>query len=172
MCEQRHCSTILNLKVNKAGLARAKPKPKPIINLGPDHLVGPPFSGKPDPPPPPQTNSIFTSETESSNSIATTRDSERSNTQILTLEKMPVMEKLKMFVVQEPVVAASCLIAGVGLFLPAVVRPMLDSFETSKQVPQPALNDVSENTDFGTINLKAKFSFSTPPVFPVWLDIF
>ncbi|KAL0347716.1 UNVERIFIED_CONTAM: hypothetical protein Scaly_1787600 [Sesamum calycinum] len=33
---------------------------------------------------------------------------------------MPVMEKLKMFVVQEPVVAASCLIAGVGLFLPAV----------------------------------------------------
>lgn len=29
---------------------------------------------------------------------------------------MPVMEKLKMFVVQEPVVAASCLIAGVGKF--------------------------------------------------------
>ncbi|KAK4411521.1 hypothetical protein Sango_0225100 [Sesamum angolense] len=55
---------------------------------------------------------------------------------------MPVMEKLKMFVVQEPVVAASCLIAGVGLFLPAVVRPMLDSFEMSKQVPQPALNDL------------------------------
>nr|DAD36227.1 TPA_asm: hypothetical protein HUJ06_006867 [Nelumbo nucifera] len=47
---------------------------------------------------------------------------------------MAVMEKLKMFVVQEPVVAASCLIAGVGLFLPAVVRPILDSFETSKQV--------------------------------------
>nr|XP_009789043.1 PREDICTED: uncharacterized protein LOC104236749 [Nicotiana sylvestris]XP_016452270.1 PREDICTED: uncharacterized protein LOC107776847 [Nicotiana tabacum] len=55
---------------------------------------------------------------------------------------MPVMEKLKMFVVQEPVVAASCLIAGFGLFLPAVVRPMLDSFESSKQVPQPALSDV------------------------------
>ncbi|KAL0309363.1 UNVERIFIED_CONTAM: hypothetical protein Sradi_5878600 [Sesamum radiatum] len=52
------------------------------------------------------------------------------------------MEKLKMFVVQEPVVAASCLIAGVGLFLPAVVRPMLDSFETSKQVPPPALSDI------------------------------
>ncbi|XP_062000093.1 ethylene-responsive transcription factor CRF6 isoform X1 [Rosa rugosa] len=29
-----------------------------------------------------------------------------------------------------------------GLFLPAVVRPMLDSFEASKQVPQPALSDV------------------------------
>ncbi|PKI40472.1 uncharacterized protein LOC116205668 [Punica granatum] len=55
---------------------------------------------------------------------------------------MAVMERLKMFVVQEPVVAASCLIAGVGLFLPAVVRPILDSMETSKQVPQPALNDV------------------------------
>ncbi|XP_009620928.1 uncharacterized protein [Nicotiana tomentosiformis] len=55
---------------------------------------------------------------------------------------MPVMEKLKMFVVQEPVVAASCLIAGFGLFLPAVVRPMLDSFESSKQIPQPALSDV------------------------------
>ncbi len=55
---------------------------------------------------------------------------------------MPVVEKLKMFIVQEPVVAASCLIAGFGLFLPAVVRPILDSFETSKQVPQPALSDV------------------------------
>ncbi|KAL3815141.1 hypothetical protein ACJIZ3_016409 [Penstemon smallii] len=55
---------------------------------------------------------------------------------------MGVMDKLKMFVVQEPVVTASCLIAGVGLFLPAVVRPILDSFETAKQVPQPALNDV------------------------------
>ncbi|XP_059318228.1 uncharacterized protein LOC132068609 [Lycium ferocissimum] len=55
---------------------------------------------------------------------------------------MGVMERLKMFVVQEPVVAASCLIAGFGLFLPAVVRPMLDTFESSKQVPAPALNDV------------------------------
>ncbi|KAI3934933.1 hypothetical protein MKX01_023049 [Papaver californicum] len=55
---------------------------------------------------------------------------------------MPVMEKLKMFVAQEPVVAASCLLAGVGLFLPAVVRPILDSFESSKQVPQPALKEV------------------------------
>lgn len=56
--------------------------------------------------------------------------------------KMGVMEKLRIFVVQEPVVAASCLIAGVGLFLPAVVRPILDSLETSKEVPQPALSDV------------------------------
>ncbi|XP_030548115.1 uncharacterized protein LOC115753586 [Rhodamnia argentea] len=55
---------------------------------------------------------------------------------------MAVMEKLKMFVVQEPVVAASCLIAGVGLFLPAVVRPILDSMETSKKVPQPHISDV------------------------------
>ncbi|CBI40567.3 uncharacterized protein LOC117932297 [Vitis riparia] len=55
---------------------------------------------------------------------------------------MPVVEKLKMLIVQEPVVAASCFIAGVGLFLPAVVRPILDSLETSKQVPQPALSDV------------------------------
>ncbi|PQQ21675.1 uncharacterized protein Pyn_38226 [Prunus yedoensis var. nudiflora] len=54
---------------------------------------------------------------------------------------MAVMEKLRMFVAQEPVVAASCLIAGFGLFLPAVVRPILDSFEASKQVPQPALSD-------------------------------
>ncbi|WOK91363.1 hypothetical protein Cni_G00054 [Canna indica] len=53
-----------------------------------------------------------------------------------------VMEKLKLFVVQEPVVTASCLIAGVGLFLPAVVRPILDSFDTANQVPQPALKDV------------------------------
>lgn len=30
-----------------------------------------------------------------------------------------------------------------GLFLPAVVRPILDSFEASKQVPQPVLSDVS-----------------------------
>ena len=30
-----------------------------------------------------------------------------------------------------------------GLFLPAVVRPILDSFESSKQVPQPVLSDVS-----------------------------
>ncbi|XP_058189591.1 uncharacterized protein LOC131307196 [Rhododendron vialii] len=58
---------------------------------------------------------------------------------------MTVMQKLRMFVVQEPVVAASCLIAGVGLFLPAVVRPILDSFETPKQAPPPALNEVVAN---------------------------
>ncbi|KAJ8748561.1 hypothetical protein K2173_003462 [Erythroxylum novogranatense] len=55
---------------------------------------------------------------------------------------MAVMEKLKMFIVQEPVVAASCFIAGFGLFLPAVVRPILDSLESGKQVPQPVLSDV------------------------------
>ncbi|KAG2241607.1 hypothetical protein Bca52824_096406, partial [Brassica carinata] len=47
--------------------------------------------------------------------------------------------KLRMFVAQEPVVAASCLIGGVGLFLPAVVRPILDSLEASKQVKAPPL---------------------------------
>ncbi|XP_066364735.1 uncharacterized protein [Miscanthus floridulus] len=98
---------------------------------------------------------------------------------------MAVMEKLKIFVVKEPVVAASCLIAGFGrtpcrelplcagsgegyqwqalpspvqceetatrtrdlpviggLFLPAVVRPILDSWETAEKVPPPPLNDV------------------------------
>ncbi|KAL6851705.1 hypothetical protein ACP4OV_020269 [Aristida adscensionis] len=55
---------------------------------------------------------------------------------------MGVMEKLKIFVVKEPVVAASCLIAGFGLFLPAVVRPILDSWETAEKVPPPPLNDV------------------------------
>ncbi|KAH6830090.1 fiber [Perilla frutescens var. hirtella] len=60
------------------------------------------------------------------------------------LEKMPVMEKLRMFVAQEPVVAASCLIAGVGLFLPAVVRPILDSYGTSKQdVPKTSMSDIA-----------------------------
>ncbi|KAJ0483549.1 hypothetical protein HanIR_Chr13g0666001 [Helianthus annuus] len=29
-----------------------------------------------------------------------------------------------------------------GLALPAFVRPMLDSFESTKQAPQPALSDV------------------------------
>ncbi|KVH97170.1 hypothetical protein Ccrd_000730, partial [Cynara cardunculus var. scolymus] len=60
--------------------------------------------------------------------------------------EMAVMEKLKMFAVQEPIVAASCLIGGVGLFLPAVVKPMLDSFESSKQVRQPDLNNVVSET--------------------------
>ncbi|KAL9245425.1 hypothetical protein vseg_019083 [Gypsophila vaccaria] len=55
---------------------------------------------------------------------------------------MGVMEKLKMFVVQEPVVAASCIIGGIGLFLPAVVRPILDSMESAKEAPPPALSDV------------------------------
>lgn len=38
-----------------------------------------------------------------------------------------------------------CPLCFTGLFLPAVVRPILDSMETSKQVSQPALNDVSTN---------------------------
>ncbi|XP_071707683.1 uncharacterized protein [Rutidosis leptorrhynchoides] len=55
---------------------------------------------------------------------------------------MAVMDKLKTFVAQHPIVAASCLIGGVGLFLPAVAKPMLDSFEPSTQVRQPDLNNV------------------------------
>ncbi|XP_047312593.1 uncharacterized protein LOC124915888 [Impatiens glandulifera] len=51
------------------------------------------------------------------------------------------MNKLKIFIMQEPVVATSCLIAGVGLFLPVVVRPMLDNYETSKNIPQIPLRD-------------------------------
>lgn len=39
------------------------------------------------------------------------------NSKIVKSEKMPVMEKLRMFVAQEPVVAASCLIAGIGQYL-------------------------------------------------------
>lgn len=35
------------------------------------------------------------------------------------------------------------LVKILGIFLPAVVRPILDSYEAAKQVPQPALNDVS-----------------------------
>nr|ACG45151.1 fiber protein Fb11 [Zea mays] len=62
---------------------------------------------------------------------------------------MAVMEKLKIFVVKEPVVAASCLIAGFGLFLPAVVRPILDSWQTAEQVPPPLLNDVRDFLFFG-----------------------
>ncbi|RLN30623.1 fiber protein Fb11 [Panicum miliaceum] len=61
---------------------------------------------------------------------------------------MGVMDKLKIFVVKEPVVAASCLIAGFGLFLPAVVRPILDSWETAEKVPPPPLNEVCDFLHF------------------------
>ncbi|ONK69227.1 uncharacterized protein A4U43_C05F20660 [Asparagus officinalis] len=79
---------------------------------------------------------------------------------------MGVMDKLKVFVVKEPVVAASCLIAGFGLFLPAVVRPILDSFETAKEVPQPALRDI--------VNLHARLTSAAlqdmgKTVFYVWV---
>ncbi|QCD77514.1 hypothetical protein DEO72_LG1g1139 [Vigna unguiculata] len=63
---------------------------------------------------------------------------------------MAVMEKLKMFVVQEPVVAASCLIAGFGILKSPNLNspPFANNFmsETplvaTKQPPQPALSDV------------------------------
>ncbi|PKA52035.1 hypothetical protein AXF42_Ash021154 [Apostasia shenzhenica] len=55
---------------------------------------------------------------------------------------MGIMERLKILIIQEPVVAASCLIGGIGLFLPAVVRPILDSFDLAKQIPQTPLSDV------------------------------
>ncbi|PIA34731.1 hypothetical protein AQUCO_03700181v1 [Aquilegia coerulea] len=75
---------------------------------------------------------------------------------------MAVMEKLRMFVAQEPVVAVSCLMAGVGLFLPAVVRPMLDSWESSKQVPPPALNDVSFHAFISVLSLTSFAIFYLP----------
>ncbi|CAN1793979.1 hypothetical protein LINPERHAP1_LOCUS20172 [Linum perenne] len=56
---------------------------------------------------------------------------------------MTMMASLRSFIAQEPVIAASCIIGGIGLFLPAVVRPMLDSFETGKKVPPPPLSEVS-----------------------------
>ncbi|CAN1309363.1 hypothetical protein LINPERPRIM_LOCUS27670 [Linum perenne] len=55
---------------------------------------------------------------------------------------MTMMASLRSFIAQEPVIAASCIIGGIGLFLPAVVRPMLDSFETGKKVPPPPLSEV------------------------------
>ncbi|CAM8971978.1 unnamed protein product [Rhodiola kirilowii] len=55
---------------------------------------------------------------------------------------MTLGQKLRIFVAEEPVVAASLLIAGFGLFLPAVVRPILDSYGTTKPSTQPALSDV------------------------------
>ncbi|CAI0556626.1 unnamed protein product [Linum tenue] len=55
---------------------------------------------------------------------------------------MSISQKLRMFIVQEPVIAASCIIGGIGLFLPAFVRPMLDSFEAGKEVSPPPLSDV------------------------------
>ena len=38
---------------------------------------------------------------------------------------------------------AYTVVKNTGLFLPAVVRPILDSLESSKEVHQPALRDVS-----------------------------
>ncbi|CAM8911027.1 unnamed protein product [Rhodiola kirilowii] len=55
---------------------------------------------------------------------------------------MALGQKLRVFVAEEPVVAASLLIAGFGLFLPAFVRPILDSYGSTKPSPPPALNDV------------------------------
>ncbi|XP_057861982.2 uncharacterized protein LOC131070447 [Cryptomeria japonica] len=55
---------------------------------------------------------------------------------------MGFVDKLKVFIIKEPVVVASCVIGGVGLFLPAFVRPILDSMETAKAVPHPGLNEV------------------------------
>jgi len=52
--------------------------------------------------------------------------------------------KLKLFIVKEPIVFASCVIGGIGLILPAFVRPILDSMDSSEAVPQPSLNKVVE----------------------------
>ncbi|KAG6427217.1 hypothetical protein SASPL_111459 [Salvia splendens] len=108
---------------------------------------------------------------------------------------MAVMQKLKMFVVQEPVVAASCLIAGVGLyfhliltvicihldasskripnsmaeagfrlFLPAVVRPILDSYGTSNQGSKTCMSDVSHMLDEGVSLLEKTVGLATSNV--------
>uniref|UniRef100_A0A6N2KZ13 Fiber protein Fb11 n=1 Tax=Salix viminalis TaxID=40686 RepID=A0A6N2KZ13_SALVM len=71
---------------------------------------------------------------------------------------MPVMEKLRMFIAQEPVVAASCLIGGIGLFLPAVVRPILDSLEGSKHVPEkhPSISACRYDREKAGMNLFLK----------------
>ena len=42
---------------------------------------------------------------------------------------------------------------SVGLFLPAVVRPMLDTYRTTEQPPQPALSDVSVSFGFNFLVL-------------------
>ncbi|KAF9661963.1 hypothetical protein SADUNF_Sadunf18G0004000 [Salix dunnii] len=54
------------------------------------------------------------------------------------------MEKLRMFIAQELVVATSCLIDGVSLFFPDVVRPILDSIEGRKHILErhPSMSDV------------------------------
>ncbi|XP_042447928.1 uncharacterized protein LOC122035178 [Zingiber officinale] len=53
-----------------------------------------------------------------------------------------MMERLRIFVAKEPIIATSLFFGGLGLFLPAVVRPILDSFEMAEPVEQPALDDV------------------------------
>nr|ABK21369.1 unknown [Picea sitchensis] len=55
---------------------------------------------------------------------------------------MGFADKLRVFIVKEPVVFASCFIGGIGLILPAFVRPILDSMDSSEAVPQPSLNKV------------------------------
>lgn len=55
------------------------------------------------------------------------------------------MEKLRGLVAQEPVIAASCLIAAVGISLPLLVKPLLESSLSSsskEQIKQRTFSDI------------------------------
>ena len=58
---------------------------------------------------------------------------------------MAVMEKLKMFVAQEPVVAASCLIAGVGAF--SSIHICICSLASLSKNPNQAIVDLYVQLD-------------------------
>uniref|UniRef100_A0A803LN83 Uncharacterized protein n=1 Tax=Chenopodium quinoa TaxID=63459 RepID=A0A803LN83_CHEQI len=57
-----------------------------------------------------------------------------------------MMEKLRGLVAQEPVIAASCLIATIGVSLPLFVKPLLDASSSSsssnKHTDQRRFSDI------------------------------
>jgi hypothetical protein len=57
-----------------------------------------------------------------------------------------------------------------GLFLPAVVRPILDSWETAENVPPPPLNDVCDLLCFLVVPCAA-FKLKLLTLFPFKLPI-
>lgn len=76
---------------------------------------------------------------------------------------MTVMEKLRMFVAQEPVVAASCLIAGIGQYLYfcfVILATSARRFWCEIYVPR--LND-RDTVEIVSIRYQiSRFSFSMP----------
>lgn len=52
-------------------------------------------------------------------------------------------------------ILADLTMCNVGLFLPAFVRPMLDSWETAEKVPPPPLNDVCGFLCFWVVSCSA-----------------